>query len=182
MRIARGSIDRPLPTWIVILVCLARGLWAFLTLGRLEYPAFTIKQVAVETHYPGASAQQVAEEVSEPLESAIQKMSEVERIDSINRPGVSQIEVHIESEFDGSELPAIWTELRARVGMPRGDCRRAPGPRWSTTGSATCSASTTPSPPRALPMRKNTFSPPSSDVCAVFLEYSVKAGLERSRE
>ena len=116
MRIARGSIDRPLPTWIVILVCLAGGLWAFLSLGRLEDPAFTIKQAVVETRYPGASARQVAEEVSEPLESAIQKMSEVDRIDSINRPGVSRIEVHIESGFDGSELPAIWTELRARLG------------------------------------------------------------------
>ncbi len=115
MRIARGSIERPLPTWIVILVCLAGGIWGFLSLGRLEDPAFTIKQAVVETRYPGASAQQVAEEVSEPLESAIQKMSEVERIESANRPGVSLIDVHIESGFDGSELPAIWTKLRARI-------------------------------------------------------------------
>ena len=116
MKIARGSIDRPLPTWIIILICLAGGIWGFLSLGRLEDPAFTIKQAVVETHYPGASAQQVAEEVSEPLESAIQKLSEVDRIASVNRPGVSQIEVYIKSEFDGSELPAIWTRLRARIG------------------------------------------------------------------
>ena len=115
MRIARGSIERPLPTWIVILVCLAGGIWGFLSLGRLEDPAFTIKQAVIETRYPGASAQQVAEEVSEPLESAIQKLGEVERIESVNRPGVSLIDVHIESGFDGSELPAIWTKLRARI-------------------------------------------------------------------
>ncbi len=116
MRIARGSIERPLPTWLIILICLAGGLWGFLSLGRLEDPAFTIKQAVIETRYLGASAQQVAEEVSEPLESALQKMGEIDRIASINRPGVSQIEVHIESEFGGSELPAIWTKLRARVG------------------------------------------------------------------
>ena len=115
MRIARGSIERPLPVWIVILICLAGGLWGFLSLGRLEDPAFTIKQAVVETRYPGASAQQVAEEVSEPLESALQKMGEIDRIASINRPGVSQIEVTIKTEFDGSELPAIWTKLRARL-------------------------------------------------------------------
>ena len=115
MRIARGSIERPLPVWIVILICLAGGLWGFLSLGRLEDPAFTIKQAVVETRYPGASAQQVAEEVSEPLESALQKMGEIDRIASINRPGVSQIEVYIKSEFDGSELPAIWTKLRAKL-------------------------------------------------------------------
>ena len=115
MRIARSSIDNPLPTWLVILVCLAGGIWGFLSLGRLEDPAFTIKQAVVETRYPGASAQQVAEEVSEPLESAIQRMGEVERIESVNRPGVSLIDVHIESGFDGSELPAIWTKLRAEI-------------------------------------------------------------------
>lgn len=115
MRIARSSIDRPVSTWLIILICLAGGLWGFLSLGRLEDPAFTIKQAVVETRYPGASAQQVAEEVSEPLESAIQKMGEVDRIGSINRPGVSLIEVLIKSEFDASELPAIWTKLRARV-------------------------------------------------------------------
>ena len=115
MNIARRSIERPLPTWIIILVCLAGGIWGFLSLGRLEDPAFTIKQAVVETRYPGASAQQVAEEVSEPLESAIQKMGEVERIESVNRPGVSLIDVHIDSGFDGSELPAIWTKLRARI-------------------------------------------------------------------
>ncbi len=116
MRIARGSIERPLPTWIIIVICLAGGLWGFLSLGRLEDPAFTIKQAVVETRYPGASAQQVAGEVSEPLESAIQKMEEIDRVASINRPGLSLIEVHIKSEFDGSELPAIWTKLRARIG------------------------------------------------------------------
>ena len=116
MRIARSSIDRPLPVWIIILTCLLGGLWGFLSLGRLEDPAFTIKQAVVETRYPGASAQQVAEEVSEPLESVIQKLSEIDRIESINRPGLSVIEVHVRSGFAGDELPAIWTKLRARLG------------------------------------------------------------------
>ena len=115
MNLARGSIDRPLFVWILLLALLAGGVYAFLTLGRLEDPAFTIKQAVVEARYSGASARQVAEEVSEPLESAIQQMSEVERITSINRPGVAQIEVHIKSHIDGSRLPAVWTELRARV-------------------------------------------------------------------
>ena len=116
MRIARSSIDRPLPVWIIILTCLLGGLWGFLSLGRLEDPAFTIKQAVVETRYPGASAQQVAEEVSEPLESVIQKLSEIDRIESVNRPGLSLIEVHVRSGFAGGELPAIWTKLRARLG------------------------------------------------------------------
>ncbi len=115
INVARASITKPLYTWIIILICLFGGTYGFFNLGRLEDPAFTIKTAVIITQYPGASAEQVATEVSEPLESAIQKMGEVDIITSINRPGMSQITVDIESTFDGTELPEVWTKLRARV-------------------------------------------------------------------
>ncbi len=115
VNIARASITKPLYTWLIMLTCLLGGIYGFFNLGRLEDPAFTIKMAVVTTIYPGATAEQVATEVSEPLESAIQKMGEVEFITSINRPGVSQITVKIDSTHDGSELPAIWTDLRNKV-------------------------------------------------------------------
>ncbi|MGR3500624.1 MAG: efflux RND transporter permease subunit [Limimaricola soesokkakensis] len=115
MNIARASIEKPILTWLLILSCLFGGIWGFATLGRLEDPSFTIKAAVISTSYPGASAEQVAREVSEPLESAIQKMGEVDRITSVNRPGVSLIEVEMKSTYDGSALPGIWTKLRARI-------------------------------------------------------------------
>jgi len=125
MNIARASIDRPIQTWLIILVTLLGGIWGFSALGRLEDPAFTIKNAVIITSYPGATAEQVAEEVSEPLESAIQQMGEVDVITSVNRPGQSLIEVEVKSTYDGSELPDIWTRLRAKVrdaarGLPSG--------------------------------------------------------------
>lgn len=115
MDIARRSINRPLYTWIIMLAALLGGIWGFLNLGRLEDPAFTIKSAVISTRYPGASSAQVALEVSEPLESAIQKMGQVKRITSVNRPGHSLIEVEMQDTYDGTELPAIWTELRAEI-------------------------------------------------------------------
>ncbi|APG47725.1 efflux RND transporter permease subunit [Phaeobacter porticola] len=115
MDIARGSINRPLYTWIIMLAALFGGIWGFLNLGRLEDPAFTIKQAVVITQYPGASAEQVALEVSEPLESAIQKMGEVKQITSMNQPGLSRIDVEMQDTFDGTELPALWTKLRTKI-------------------------------------------------------------------
>jgi multidrug efflux pump subunit AcrB len=115
MDIARGSINRPLYTWIIMLAAMLGGIWGFLNLGRLEDPAFTIKSAVISTQYPGASSAQVALEVSEPLESAIQKMGQVKRITSVNRPGHSLIEVEMQDTYDGTELPAIWTELRAEI-------------------------------------------------------------------
>lgn len=115
MNIARFSIEKPLMTWLVILGALLGGLWGFSSLGRLEDPAFTIKQVVISTQYPGATAEQVAAEVSEPLESAIQKMGEVDKITSMNQPGHSLITVEVFSTFGGDDLPPIWTKLRNRV-------------------------------------------------------------------
>jgi len=115
MNIARVSIEKKILTWIVILTCLLGGLWGFSSLGRLEDPAFTIKQAVIITQYPGASAAEVAEEVSEPLESAIQKMAELDKVKSINSPGLSQIEVEIKPTYDGEALPQVWTDLRAQV-------------------------------------------------------------------
>ncbi len=125
MNIARASIDKPILTWIVILICLFGGIWGFLSLGRLEDPAFTIKQAVVVTAYPGASAEQVAIEVSEPLEAAIQSMGEVSEIRSINRLGVSRIDVEVDDTINGDDLPGVWTKLReeiqnARAALPEG--------------------------------------------------------------
>jgi multidrug efflux pump subunit AcrB len=115
MNIARASIDKPVLTWIIILINLFGGIWGFYSLGRLEDPAFTIKTAVVLTQYPGASAEQVMREVTEPLEAAIQGMGEVDRITSISQPDLSRIEVEIRDTFDGTDLPAIWTDLRNNV-------------------------------------------------------------------
>ena len=125
MSIARAAIDRSLFTWLIILGCIFGGLWGFFSLGRLEDPAFTIKQAVVITNYPGASAEQVSIEVSEPLESAIQNLGEVDTISSINQPGRSIIDVTVRDTFSGDELPQIWDKLRSRVadaarGLPDG--------------------------------------------------------------
>jgi hypothetical protein len=58
----------------------------------------------VITQYPGASAEQVATEVSEPLESAIQRMGEVKELISVNRPGVSRIDVFIKGHDQGRRV------------------------------------------------------------------------------
>lgn len=115
MNIARASIDKALLTWILILGCLFGGIWGFNSLGRLEDPAFTIKTAVIMTQYPGSSSDQVAREVSEPLESAIQKMAEIDTITSVNRPGLSLIEVEIKDSYDGNALPAVWVKLRNRI-------------------------------------------------------------------
>lgn len=80
-------------SWMVSLIFLIGGVSAFFGLGRLEDPAFTIKDAMVVTSYPGATPQQVEEEVTYPIEKAIQQLTYVDEINSISSRGLSQITV-----------------------------------------------------------------------------------------
>ena len=115
MDIARYSIDKPVNIWLMVVILLLGGLIAMANIGRLEDPAFTIKQVKVYTSYPGAGAEKVEREITEPLEIAIQQMSQLKKLNSVSSPGLSEITVEVESNFDSHELPQIWDELRKRL-------------------------------------------------------------------
>ncbi|MGM0633127.1 MAG: efflux RND transporter permease subunit [Pseudomonadota bacterium] len=115
MDIARHAMERPVNTWLVVLICLLGGIWGVLTLGRLEDPQFTLKMAVVVTPYPGATAEEVELEVTEHVESAIQQLSQVKDITSKSMPGRSEITVVIEDSYTGDQIPQIWDELRRKV-------------------------------------------------------------------
>lgn len=116
MNLAKILIERPVYAWMVILLTLIGGIVGYINISRLEDPNFTIKTALVVTLYPGASAIEVEQEVSDRIESAIQQMAQVDRIESYSEPGYSEIRVIIRDQYNSSELPQIWDELRNRVG------------------------------------------------------------------
>jgi len=115
MDIARYSIDKPVNVWLMVVILLVGGLIAMTEIGRLEDPAFTIKQVKVFTSYPGAGAEKVEREITEPLEIAIQQMPQLKKLTSVSSPATSEITVEVKSNYDSNELPQIWDELRKRL-------------------------------------------------------------------
>ncbi|RLA18305.1 MAG: AcrB/AcrD/AcrF family protein, partial [Gammaproteobacteria bacterium] len=102
-------------TWLLVILCLVGGLWGLDSVGRLEDPSFTIKQALVITAYPGATAVEVEQEVTELLESNIQQLSQIKRITSKSKPGVSEITVEIKDTYDKHTMPQVWDELRRKV-------------------------------------------------------------------
>ncbi|WP_249977920.1 efflux RND transporter permease subunit [Vreelandella olivaria] len=121
MNIAKLSIERPLNTWLIIIVCFFGGIWGFNAVGKLEDPAFTIPNAIINTPYPGATATEVEDEVTERLERAIQEMEQIDIIESKSLPGRSEIQVEVHSNYRSSELPQIWDELRNKVNDAQGD-------------------------------------------------------------
>ena len=59
---------------------------SYTSMGRLEDPAFTIKDALVITAYPGASAAEVEEEVTNEIESCVAKNCRSSKRSSRVRP------------------------------------------------------------------------------------------------
>ena len=116
MDIARYSLTKPINIWLMSVCFIIGGIIAMSKIGRLEDPAFTIKQAVIFTYYPGASAEQVEKEVTEQLEIALQQMWQLDILRSVSKPGFSRITMEIKPTVDGPLLPQIWDELRKRLG------------------------------------------------------------------
>jgi multidrug efflux pump subunit AcrB len=115
MNFAEYPIRNRTISWMVVVLLIGGGILSFLSLGRLEDPAFTIKEAQVFTAYPGASALEVEEEVTLPLENAIQQLPYIKHINSISGNGMSQIQVEMKSIYRKHDLAQIWDEMRRKI-------------------------------------------------------------------
>ncbi|MEQ8857549.1 MAG: efflux RND transporter permease subunit [Pseudomonadales bacterium] len=113
--IASFSIERPLYTWLIILACCFGGLYGMNSVGRLEDPAFPIKNAYIITPYPGASALEVEQEVTDLVEAALQELPALDTLTSKSLPGRSEVQVELLQIYGDDDIPQIWDELRRRV-------------------------------------------------------------------
>jgi multidrug efflux pump subunit AcrB len=100
---------------MLVLLLVLGGMFSFTKLGRLEDPAFTIKQAMILTSYPGASALEVEEELTLPIENAIQQLPYLDNITSTSANGMSQIMVEMKSTYRKHHLAQIWDEMRRKI-------------------------------------------------------------------
>ncbi|MCM5509280.1 MULTISPECIES: efflux RND transporter permease subunit [Vibrio] len=115
MSIAEYSIKNKVISWLFLVILAVGGYTSFMDLGRLEDPAFTIKDAMIISTYPGATSQEVEEELTYPLEKEIRKLPYIDKITSTSSNGMSQIMVSMEMEYGPDELPQIWDEMRRKI-------------------------------------------------------------------
>jgi multidrug efflux pump subunit AcrB len=101
--------------FVAMFLVLVGGVVAYLRLGRLEDPEFTIKQAQIVTPYPGASAEEVAKEVTNPIETAVQQLGQLDRVESESSRGQSLVTVVIKDRYDKHRIQQVWDELRRKV-------------------------------------------------------------------
>ncbi|HZP92436.1 MAG TPA: efflux RND transporter permease subunit, partial [Burkholderiales bacterium] len=87
-RIARFFLDSQL-TPLIALVALLLGLFAVLVTPREEEPQINVTMANVYIPFPGASARDVESLVATPAEQVLSRMSGIDHIYSVSKPGMA---------------------------------------------------------------------------------------------
>lgn len=98
--------------WYFIIVFAVGGIFAYNSLGRMEDPAFTIRQMVISAAWPGASAEEMQEQVTDKLERRFQDTPGLKQIHSETRAGQTTIYVQLRDDVDASEIRPTWRDVR----------------------------------------------------------------------
>jgi multidrug efflux pump subunit AcrB len=111
--------ERSITLFLIVAIFIA-GVVAFLTLGRAEDPAFTVKQMTVVTAWPGATAKEMEELVAEPLEKRMQELRWYDRTETFTRPGLAFTTVFLLDSTPPAEVPEQFYQARKKLGDEAG--------------------------------------------------------------
>ena len=115
MHISELALERR-PVVVFLLACiLAGGIYAFLSISKLEDPEIVIMQAKVITLYPGASAHEVELRVTDVLEKELSTLSDIHVILSRSEDNVSDILVELKMTVPQKEIPQRWEFMRRKV-------------------------------------------------------------------
>ncbi|MCD9045443.1 efflux RND transporter permease subunit [Luteimonas sp. MHLX1A] len=107
--------NRGLVLYAMLVVAIV-GAWSYMRLGQSEDPPFTFKAMVIRTAWPGATAEEVARQVTERIEKKLMETGDYEFIRSYSRPGESQIVFMARDSMRSQEIPALWYQVRKKVG------------------------------------------------------------------
>jgi len=103
-------------TLFAMLALAASGLYAVLSLGRAEDPAFTIKQMVVVVDWPGASPNEMAREVTDRIERKLEDLPHLDYTQSQTQPGHAVVTVSLRDDTPAKQVPALWYQARKKIG------------------------------------------------------------------
>lgn len=103
--------NRPLVWYFIIVIAIA-GIFSYMKLGRMEDPAYTVRQMVVSVAWPGATAQQMEDQVTDKIEKKLQDTPGLDYIKSYSKPGQSVIYVNLNDDVSTSQIRSTWHEVR----------------------------------------------------------------------
>ncbi|HAC33797.1 MAG TPA: multidrug efflux protein [Gammaproteobacteria bacterium] len=110
-------IQRPVLASVISLLILVLGLRSLVSMEVRQFPLTSDTVISVTTVYPGASSELIQGFITTPLQTAIAEADGIDYIASSSRQGRSEIQIHMELNYDSS---AAIAEIQAKVASQRG--------------------------------------------------------------
>lgn len=102
--------------WYLMIVCTIAGVMSFLSLGREEDPAFTIKTMVIQATWPGASVEDTISQVTDRIEKKLEELEALDYTRSITTPGQTTIFVNLRDTTKARDVPSTWIQVRNMIG------------------------------------------------------------------
>jgi multidrug efflux pump subunit AcrB len=95
-----------------VLMILAAGISALVSIGRQEDPTITNIFATVVTPYPGADPARVESLVTEKIEDELRSIPEIKEVKSASRTGISVVQIELAWNLSKPRIEQIWSEVR----------------------------------------------------------------------
>ncbi|WP_202108600.1 efflux RND transporter permease subunit [Succinivibrio dextrinosolvens] len=113
--LAQWSLSHKALIYFFSALLMVSGVFSYLSLGRMEDPDYTIRQMVIYTQWQGATAKQVEEQVTDVLEKRLQDLEKLDHIESYSMPGQSIIYVNLKDSVNKQDIRRLWTDARNLV-------------------------------------------------------------------
>lgn len=98
--------------WYFIIVTAIGGIFAYTKLGRMEDPAFTIRQMVVSAVWLGSTAEEMQNQVTDKLEKKIQDVPHLKKVTSETWAGRTVIYVELDDDIAKEDIRPTWRDVR----------------------------------------------------------------------
>src|SRR5207237_5164469 len=105
--------ESPQVAWVLLLATLVAGTFGYLRMPKRKDPLIPVRVAVAVTPWPGAPAEKVEQLVTRKIEEKIASNSEVEKIESTSRNGVSVVEVTVQA--DAKALGRALDDIDSRI-------------------------------------------------------------------
>jgi len=106
-------IEKNRVTVTILLFFLIGGVIAYFNMPRAKDPVFSIRSAVVSTLFAGATPSRIESLVTIPLERQLKQITEIKRIKSISKNGISTIYIDVKEKYD--DLEPIWDKVRKKI-------------------------------------------------------------------
>ncbi len=114
--ISGAAIRHAQLTLFFLIVVAIAGVLSYFRLGQREDPDFAFRAMVVRTIWPGATAEQVDSQITDRIEKKLQETPYFKWTRSHSKAGESLILIELLDTAPPKEVPAIWYQIRKKVG------------------------------------------------------------------